>query len=577
MGNTLSLDSPHFKHRLIRTLIQNTPVAYIIVDKAGRISFVNDYFLRFMRLEKEDILGEPCCSVTCGPEGGKCVAMEVVETGKPARMLRKDVLADGAVIYADDLAIPIFDEKSGSLEYVLEIMIDRTNEMLMRERNNGIFLEIINAMIKLLEKKDYYTCLHSRNVSALSAKLTRYMGLGERATFNAALGGLLHDLGKLYIPDKILNKPTKLDEKEYSVIKEHPMFTWLLLTGLNSFDTLREVAIAHHEKWDGSGYPSNVKGKDIPIEARITAIADAYDAMTTDRPYRKGLPHSVAIDEIKKFSGIQFDPEVVGTFIRMTEEYDGSRDLLVSFDKELSCSVADDIVQFSHQAQHCKPGGDSVHENSARLEEIMLSDSFIESIFNNTPAFYTVVDETLDVLYASENLFAATGKPFSELIGGKCFDVADRKTSCFKVEKGVMLCPVVRAFGTWEEQYSLMEEDLDGRQKLYFDNFAIPLELENSENEMTRCCMEIMFDRTREMNIQRRFEDDLKHLLEKIRNMFEEILPDVSANIREIHSEVSNFTDYLDNINTELSELVHTERADRLTGDAADRSMRGGR
>jgi hypothetical protein len=150
---------------------------------------------------------------------------------------------------------------------------------------------------------------------------------------------------------------------------------------------------------------------------------------------------------------------------------------------------------------------------------------------------------------------AATGKSLDELVGGKCFDMTDKKMHCFKIENGNVLCPIVRAFNTGEEQDALLEDDFDG-QKLYFDVFAIPIELENKDGQKIKCCLEIMFDRTREKNIQRTFEGDLKQLIVKIRDMVEEILPDVSANVREIVHEANNFSEYLDNIKAGLSELV---------------------
>jgi PAS domain-containing protein len=429
--------------------------------------------------------------------------------------------------------------------------------MQIRERNNVIFLDIIDEMLKLLEKKDIYTCMHSRNVGTISAKLTHYFGLGDHAVFNAALGGLLHDLGKLYIPDDIIHKPSKLDDKEYQTMKEHPLFTWLLLTGLSSFASLRDVAIAHHERWDGKGYPNGLSGEQIPIEARITAIADTYDAMTSTRPYRTALPHDVAIEELKKFAGVQFDPDVVAKFVKMIGHGNLDREALIAPIEALSYAVDDDLYHYTHyrMPEKGKAKAAPQPDDLGQLDGIMQSDSFIESIINNTPAFYTVMDDAFNVLYVSENLVAATGKPPEKLIGTKCFDMTDKKMRCFQFENGAVLCPVVRAFATGEEQYALFEEDfLD--QKLFFDVFAIPIELENKEGEKIKCCLEIMFDRTREKNIQRTFEGDLKQLISKIRDMVEDILPDVSANVREIVQEANSFSDYLDNIKAGLSELV---------------------
>ena len=570
MGNRLDLDSPQFRLKLIETLIQSTPVGYIIIDRANRVRFVNDYFLRFRKLERADVLGEICYEVSNdnGEPCSRCIVRDAVNRGQPTRMLRKDILCDGGVIYSDDFAIPIKNEETGNFDYVLEIMIDRTKEMKIRERNSTIFLEIISAFIKLLEKKNSYTCEHSRHVSIISAKLTEYYGLGEQAVFNAALGGLLHDLGKLYIPDSILNKNEKLNEKEYAVIREHPMFTWLLLTGLTSFNTLRDIAIAHHERWDGKGYPGCIKGQDIPIEAKISAVADAYDAMTSNRPYRDAISHEAAIEEIKKVAGLQFDPNVVDKFVQMVEEFGCDRDALITPTKEISISVADNLGQYVHQTVHHKSGSsDNVAEtrdDAKNMDDVMLSDSFIESVFNNTPAFYTLVDESFNVLYASENLVAATGKPFEELIAGKCFDLTDKKMTCFLIDNGSILCPVIRALTSGKEEYALVEDDLEG-QKLYFDVFAIPIDVVSADGEKIKCCLEIMFDRTREKTIQYTFENDLKQLIAKIRDIVDEIVPEASLNVHEIIKEANDFSQYLDKVKTGLSELVFNENAGKMS------------
>jgi HD-GYP domain-containing protein (c-di-GMP phosphodiesterase class II) len=558
MDNRLDLESSQFRQRLIRTLIQSTPAAYILIDKNFHVRFASDFLLQNRKWEKGDVIGEVCYDISNnGVPCNRCVVRDAIESGRPRRLLRKDVMHDGSVTFSDDFALPIGDKTGDGFDYILEIMIDRTHEMQIRERNNVIFLDIIDEMLKLLEKKDFYTCMHSRNVSTISAKLTHYYGLGDHAVFNAALGGLLHDLGKLYIPDDIIHKPSKLDDKEYQTMKEHPLFTWLLLTGLTSFNSLRDVAIAHHERWDGKGYPNGLSGDQIPIEARITALADTYDAMTSTRPYRTALPHEYALEELQKFAGIQFDPQVVAKFIKMISHGNLDREALIAPIEALSYAVEDDLYHYAHYHLHHKEASEEIQspDDRSQVEGVMQSDSFFESIINNTPAFYTVIDDAFNVLYVSENLMAATGKLPEKLIGTKCFDMTDKKMRCFQIENDHVLCPVVRAFATGEKQYALIEEDfLD--QKLYFDVFAIPIELENKKGKKIKCCLEIMFDRTREKNIQRTFESDLKQLIVKISDMVEEILPDVSANVHEIVQEANNFSEYLDNIKTGLSELV---------------------
>jgi len=560
MASRLDLDSPSVRRQLIMTLIQNTPAAYAVLGRDYRIMFLNDFFMQSRKVEGPVPVGETCYNIVNGGEPcPQCAVREAIEGGRPARVLRKDVLADGTTTYSDDFAVPIADPLAGGFDCVLRVMVDRTEEMRLRERNGRIFLDVICSLIGLLEKKDPYTCAHSRNVGAISAKLVRHLGLGPQAAFRAALGGMLHDLGMLFVPDGILEKQAGLSDQEYATVKEHPMFTWLLLAGMASFGPLREIAIAHHERWDGKGYPNGTSGEAIPVEARVTAIADTYDAMTSDRPYRRALSHGEAMAEIGKLAGTQFDPRIVGKFVQMAEEGGMDREALVAASHDVPKGTAADFVLYAHRHGKAGPHG-AARRAAGDLDGVMASDPFLESIFNNTPAFYAVIDESFNVLFASESLAAATGKPSAELLSGKCFDMMDKRMRCFQQGGGGILCPAVGAFATGERQYALMEEDIGG-QKLYFDNFAVPLELDGADGGKIKCCLEIMFDRTREKNAQCALEGDLRQLIAKMRTMVEDILPEAAAGAREIVREAGSFGECPDNIRAGLSGLSAAREA----------------
>jgi len=548
------------KQNIFQNIVHDAAVAYTLLDKSFRVVFANDHFLQSMKFDRCHLLGSKCYDIL---NGGlpcqSCVVRDAFEKGEPCTVLRKDIPMDGSHTYLEDLAIPIRDSKTGSIEYVLEIMIDRTAEMDMRERNFAVFRQIINSLMRLLEEKDYATCQHSRHVSTISAKLTRYLGLGPVAVFDATLGGLLHDLGKLYIPDAVLNKMGRLDDGEYAVIKEHPEFTWVVMSGMSTFKPLRDVAIAHHERWDGKGYPKGIAGEDIPIEARVTAIADTYDAMTSDRPYRSGVSHEAAMAEIKRVAGTQLDPRLVEKFVSMVEEYgydrkslvedyDDDGELLVTAMDNVEAPYADEIAVHFHQPYTAAggEGGGWVPDESTK--NLLASDEFIDLVLNHTPVFYTMIDDAYNVLYVSDNFAAALGKTQGELLACKCFQMADQKEPCFTKEGGFALCPPARAFATGEKQRSLNEKEAPHGQRFYFDQFAIPTEMESPDGAKIKCCLEISFDITREKNRQQAFEQDIRHLVEKMRDMVEEILPDVSANAHHILHEVYRFCDYLGNI-----------------------------
>jgi HD-GYP domain-containing protein (c-di-GMP phosphodiesterase class II) len=127
--------------------------------------------------------------------------------------------------------------------------------------------------------------------------------------------GLMHDIGKITLEDRLLDKPGKLSDSEYLEIQRHVETGYRILSSLNEFSSIAGHVLAHHERWDGTGYPNGLKGEEIPLEARIIAVADAYDAMTSDRPYRKALSEEAAVEEIKRNTGTQFDPAIVKAFV----------------------------------------------------------------------------------------------------------------------------------------------------------------------------------------------------------------------------------------------------------------------
>lgn len=166
-----------------------------------------------------------------------------------------------------------------------------------------------------LESKDSYTKGHSERVHNYSIEIAQEMGLDRESMLQVAFAALFHDIGKIDVPEEILKKGDALNDEEYLVIKDHPTKGANIIKGVNYKDVSHIVA-QHHERMDGSGYPMGLTGEDICLEARIIAVADAYDAMTTDRPYRKGWEQEQAMTELKKWADITYDGEVVSAFGR---------------------------------------------------------------------------------------------------------------------------------------------------------------------------------------------------------------------------------------------------------------------
>jgi putative nucleotidyltransferase with HDIG domain len=184
------------------------------------------------------------------------------------------------------------------------------------EEIKKLFLSTVEALATAIDAKDPYTYGHSRRVAQVSVAICAELGLTKERIRNVELASFLHDIGKIGTPESILQKPGSLRPEEYEKIKEHPAKGAAILSTIVE---LREIVtwIRHHHEWyDGSGYPDRIAAEEIPLEARVITIADAFDAMTTDRPYRKGMQPETVLKIMEQFAGVQFDPAILPAFAR---------------------------------------------------------------------------------------------------------------------------------------------------------------------------------------------------------------------------------------------------------------------
>ena len=206
----------------------------------------------------------------------------------------------------------------------LEVKKKTQEVLLQHERLEKMSMQIVTALSGAIDAKDTYTNGHSTRVADYSRKIAQRAGLSEEVQSNIYMMGLLHDVGKIGVPDAIINKPGKLTYEEFSEIKKHPLMGAEILKNITEFPKLVTGARWHHERYDGKGYPDGISGEDIPFEARIIAVADAYDAMSSKRSYRKVLPQAYVLDEMEKGKGTQFDPvfaEIMLDMIREDTDY----------------------------------------------------------------------------------------------------------------------------------------------------------------------------------------------------------------------------------------------------------------
>lgn len=181
-------------------------------------------------------------------------------------------------------------------------------------------IQIVKALSGAIDAKDTYTSGHSTRVADYAREIAKRAGLSKEIQDNIYMMGLLHDVGKIGISDAIINKISKLTDEEYDIMKSHPVQGERILKNISEFPSLLIGARWHHERYDGNGYPDRIAGEDIPIEARIIAIADAYDAMSSKRSYRDDLPQAVVRTEVEKGKGTQFDPKFAEIMLSMIDE-----------------------------------------------------------------------------------------------------------------------------------------------------------------------------------------------------------------------------------------------------------------
>lgn len=194
------------------------------------------------------------------------------------------------------------------------ITLDRKRLM---DRITEMNFEAVRALVSAIESRDVYTRGHSIQVAELSVAVAREMDFSPRELTLLEFAGLLHDVGKIAVPEKILQKKSSLTEDEWQIVRQHPIISAKIIEPISNLKQIHNWILYHHERFDGSGYPEKIAGKSIPLASRIMAVCDTYSAMTSNRPYRTALARGTALKEIRLVAGMQLDPSVVETFVRL--------------------------------------------------------------------------------------------------------------------------------------------------------------------------------------------------------------------------------------------------------------------
>jgi HD-GYP domain-containing protein (c-di-GMP phosphodiesterase class II) len=197
------------------------------------------------------------------------------------------------------------------------MLASHANNLSLLEERENLLVSVVRTLVSAVDSRDPYTCGHSERVALYARRLAEEVGLDEDTCEKIYLTGLLHDLGKIGISDSVLKKCGPLTEEEFAEIQRHPDLGWAILHELEQFDYVLPGVLHHHERYDGKGYPDRLRGEETPLEGRLLAVVDSFDAMTSDRPYRAGMPVEKAIEILGDGAGTQWDAKLVDAFLHI--------------------------------------------------------------------------------------------------------------------------------------------------------------------------------------------------------------------------------------------------------------------
>jgi PAS domain S-box-containing protein len=291
----------------------------IVIDRNFNIVYVNRAFSIMSGISEEELIGSKCYDLFSGPfcQNDTCPMTKITNDVEQILYDGDKHCKAGKNISCVFKASPLRDEEGrlvGIVETITDVsLLKKTQQELFesRERLRKAMGGIIQAMSLTIEKRDPYTAGHQRRVAKLCRAIGTELGLDWERIQGLRMAAAIHDLGKIHVPAAILNKPGKLSDHELGIIRQHPQTAYEILKGIDFPWPLAEAIYQHHERLDGSGYPRGLRGDEIILEARILAVADVVESMSSFRPYRKELGMEKAIAELRSKSGILYDPEIV--------------------------------------------------------------------------------------------------------------------------------------------------------------------------------------------------------------------------------------------------------------------------
>jgi len=318
------------KDGLFRKLVENVNIPVMVTDKKEKIVLVNGKYLDFFRLDERKVIGRSWTDVII-PERGHREAHKIFEDMKKGKtFVRFDAAGPAQGQEAGKCmswtAIPMETENYFFFMFVEKEESNPPEGNVIKrykhtpELTKKTYRRIVEMFFAALRTGEPGTAIHSARIMSFAVPLSQKLGLNPERIERIKVACLLHDLGKLAIDEKILFKAGKLNKSEFEKIKEHPHMGAVIANLFYFLEDIIPAMVDHHENYDGSGYPSGIKGEEIPMEARILSVSDVYEALTADRPYRKGFSVERAIEIMEKEKGHKLDPKITDIFLHMVRE-----------------------------------------------------------------------------------------------------------------------------------------------------------------------------------------------------------------------------------------------------------------
>lgn len=313
----------------LSSVLYNLPGAVTVVSPYFMIQQMNAEVERITGVNKEEALGKKCFTVFGdGKICPNCPVQRAFKTKQVEKHIKRELSRKDTEIFIELTAIPLLDLE-GKVKNVIEIVIDITQEVKLKQEQKETFVQTVTALAALIDGRDVLTGVHSSKVREIAVDIGNELGLSLEIVEKISIAAILHDIGKISTPEAILNKPGKLTETEYSIIKKHAKTGYDTLNKIPSLGKIAEYILYHHERYDGSGYPYGISGEAIPLISRILAVADVFEAVTADRVYRKSMSLSQAFFVMYQGKGTHFDPSVLEAFFAvMQRKNEESRTML---------------------------------------------------------------------------------------------------------------------------------------------------------------------------------------------------------------------------------------------------------